>query len=737
MKRFLLSLFLVLTLAIPAAAQSLYPRMSNLPCVYINTFDGWGIYSKTDYVYATLHYVDEADEVTSYDSIQIRGRGNSTWGLPKKPYRIKFLSKQKFLGKGHANAKSWTLLANAGDKTMIRNAVTSEIGSFLGLPFNPSAKFADFVLNDSYQGTYQISDQVEVRKKRVDIMEQDYPIADESNITGGYLLEADGFADGLCFRTRKGAIVTIHYPDEDEIDPTQTQYIEDYVKSFENVLFSKSYADPENGYRPLVDSTSLSQWYIATEISGNVDGFWSTYFYKEQDDPRLFWGPLWDYDIAYGNDDRNGDTRESLMADMAYDGSKAWVVQMWKDPWFARLINRTYKTAIDSGIVNYALGKVDSLVQLLEQSKDLNYEKWGIDKKFLRERVLYSSYDQYVEDLKEYISHHCTYLTTTFAARDKGDSGTDSGKDPAPEPEPDLTFKPEQNYYRIESRKATISFDLNQEDNDTTFYVVAWANTPERLSQDWRITPVNGYYFIQNRVNGMALLDPTEGVSTETTNTGAFFQLSEPDSLDDRQLWTIVPQGSQGYYNIENKASSHTANLNGGFTDNGTAIMSYITDDRNASSGNRLWKFNISDPLPKDTVVTPVPKDSTIVPGPQPGDSTVIPEPQPGDSTVVNPDTIVVNPDTIVTPKDTVDVGIRSIEPRNYALAYNPQSRELHFAAEDPAQLTFTAAIFTTSGEMVRRFPASERHSVADLSRGTYIIVWHVSGKRRSCKLIL
>ena len=97
MKRIAL-LTIISCLSLLSRAQQ-YTRLTNLPHVYIETFDHVSITSKTEYVYSTMHYVDEQDVVTTYDSMEIRGRGNSTWNLPKKPYRIKFHEKEKFLGK--------------------------------------------------------------------------------------------------------------------------------------------------------------------------------------------------------------------------------------------------------------------------------------------------------------------------------------------------------------------------------------------------------------------------------------------------------------------------------------------------------------------------------------------------------------------------------------------------------------------------------------------------------------
>ena len=197
-KRYFACLLLGVLLSVPkgwAQGYSGHERLTNLPHLYINTKTGLPITSKTDDVWAEMWLVDENDEVLYEDSLSIRGRGNSTWGLPKKPYRIKFREKKKLLGGDRANAKKWTLLANHADKTLFRNALASYVGDLCGQPFTPAAKFVDFTLNGEYVGTYQISDKIDVRKKRVNITEQDYPLTEESNITGGYLLEFDGFKD--------------------------------------------------------------------------------------------------------------------------------------------------------------------------------------------------------------------------------------------------------------------------------------------------------------------------------------------------------------------------------------------------------------------------------------------------------------------------------------------------------------------------------------------------------------
>lgn len=661
MKRFYLFMFVAFVAIISVSAQQ-YPRKTNLPTIYINTYDNMPVTSKEIYSYAVMHYVDEQDKVTVYDSLQIRGRGNSTWRLSKKPYRIKFKEKEKFLGKGYAKAKSWTLLANAGDKTLMRNAVTSAMGEFAKLKFNPAYKFVDLVLNNVYLGNYQISDQVEVRPHRVDITEQDLPLQDSSNVSGGYLLEVDGFMDGNWFNTPTYTVpVRIHYPDEEDIVWRQNNYIHNYMRNFEAVLSSDKYADKDKGYRAWIDSVSLANWYIATEISGNIDGFYSTYFYKDCNDTLLYWGPLWDYDIAYANDTRLGDTRYQMMTDVGYGQTKLWINRMWTDKWFQRLINRRFQELIDGGLENRMYQVIDSLQNLLSNSQQLNYNKWGIRTRAYHEVVLFSSYDQYVADLKDYISKHISYLASAFADK----------KPQLPTP----VFIPEDYYYRITNAQTNKAIDLRNAQTTSGTEIVAYDNNEERESEDWQIKPVGNYFIITNRSADVSLTDNAQGgeLSTHLTATTTV-------ANNTRQQWSIVPQGTAGYYNLVNRQTGLTANLSGGNSANNTPIVSYTTDSRNATSKNRLW---------------------------------------------------------YITPSVEITTGISTVnvEPENYALAYNKDEQLLHFGSDTPESLTFKVSVYDINGKLLGTFAANEYYSVSNLPSGVYIITWHVGGKTRSIKL--
>lgn len=663
------STILLLFLLSLQSVYAQYIRKTDLPAIYIETFDGRNIYSKQEYKYCKLYYVDEIDNVISYDSVSIRGRGNSTWNMAKKPYKLKFNNKEKFLGKGYAKAKKWTLLANAGDKTMMRNAVTSAMGAFTSLKFNPAAKFVDLILNNEYIGTYQISDQVEVKAHRVNIEEQPYPITDTTNITGGYLLEVDGFRDGNCFNTSTFYTpVRIHYPEDDEIDSRQTQYIRNYINNtFEKALSSTNFTDSLTGYRAYVDTTSLIDWYLCTEVSANIDGFYSTYFYKEKDNPRLFWGPLWDYDIAYNNDYRIKNEKNlessvnSLMVDIAYNGSRSWIIKMWKDPWFQNKVNERYQELLSLGLVDYLQSKVDSITSLLQQSQELNYEKWGINKRMYHEIVLYSSYDRYVTDLKNFITQHCDYLLQAFA-----DKQTQK---------PVVAFEPQNYYYHITNAKTQKAVSIDGEN------IIQLTNDLGSELQDWIIKKIGSRYQIINRHTNKALNDPTIGDVGPETNVGTQLNVADVNDQDERQLWEIIPQGSAGYYNLLNIHTQHIANLYAGNADENTPIVSYTNDSKNSTSTNRLWFITPNGSIPEE-----------------------------------------------------VD-GINDIkEPEDYALAYNPQTKELHFGCSSPEELTFTVRVYAANGQLVGTFLAKDTFSMLSQRNGVYMVMWSVDGQTRSVK---
>ena len=587
-KRLCLFLLFLVSLCVVKAQE--YSMLTNIPTVYIETFDNEPITSKEDYIYANMIYVTQDGE-TRYDSLKIRGRGNSTWGLAKKPYRIKFKESTKFLGKGFAKNKSWVFLANHADKSLLRNAVTFTMGEFMGLDFNPAAHFVDLVLNGTYLGNYQITDQINVDNKRVEVFEQEEFADDTANITGGYLLEVDGFgySEPYNFHTDKGVLLSIKSPDEDVINDRQVEYIKGCLNGFENALFSSDFTDPENGYRAHVDSASFINWYMATELSANVDGFWSTYMYKDRDNPKLYFGPLWDYDIAYNNCNRVGDVERRSMVDAAFADnlSKLWVKQAMNDPWFNNAVRDAWKTNIDAGIVEYLCNYIDSMANVIDESQRRNFGRYSLASRVYNEIYLYSTYSEYIQQLKDFIVNHSEFLTELFDSRvggigdggGAGDGEDDGDEEPVLEP---FTINDDY-YYRIYNKGTNKVLDLLA-DGKGGYDVVMFSPEFGRDTQLWQVeTFDDGFRFI-NRATGLAFNDPSE-YRNETLD------VAPVDESDLRQKWFVVTVNENNNYNVINAYTDRAINNSGGSSGEGNPVISYDNDDRNYVSNNRQWKI--------------------------------------------------------------------------------------------------------------------------------------------------
>ena len=392
-------------------AQS-YPQRTDVPSVYIETENRRSITSKEQYINCTFIYVD-GDSLGRYENTLIRGRGNSTWwNSDKKSFRVKFEKKQRLLGDGFANAKSWPLLANHGDKTMIRNALTYDLGRFMGMKFCPAARFVDLYLNGNYQGTYQISDQVQVHKKRVEVDED-----------SGWLLEVaneNSKEEPLISSTGFNIMYNIKNPKDQQLTVDRRIAIGRWIQQFESAVASHDYCDPEKGWRAYVDEEDFINWYVGAEITGNIDALYSIYMYKEADNQKMHFGPLWDLDLGYDNS-----SERSLLNNMeAFLG--LWnrpfekiLQRLWQDPWFVQACNDRLRELTDRGLQAYLLSHIDSLRTTIWQTQTENFKKWRINQKVYdwAKHSYYTTYDGYISELKSFVNIHIPYLQRAFAER--------------------------------------------------------------------------------------------------------------------------------------------------------------------------------------------------------------------------------------------------------------------------------------------------------------------------------
>ena len=410
--RFLLVAVVGLLTWSDVSGQGRYTQLTDVPTLYIETENGRSITSKEQYTKCTLTIVD-GDSIATYPDTEIRGRGNSTWwNSDKKAYRIKFATKQKLLGRHFANARSWTLLANHGDKTMIRNALTYDLGRFMGMEFCPAARFVDVYLNGTYRGTYQISDQVQAHKRRIDINEEDGCILEVANENS----REEPYITSSVFRI----MYNVKNPKDDALTMQKRIAIGQWIEGMERAVKGNDFADPERGYRAYIDEQSLVNWYVGAEITGNIDALYSIYMWKDADEQKMHFGPFWDLDIGYDNS-----SERSMLREMeAYLG--LWnrpfeqvLRRMWQDWWFANACADRLNELIANGLQQYLLDHIDSLSAAISQSQAQNYRVWPINQQvfsFEKHRY-YNNYQAYINDLKDFVRVHIPYLQQAFEQR--------------------------------------------------------------------------------------------------------------------------------------------------------------------------------------------------------------------------------------------------------------------------------------------------------------------------------
>ena len=211
--------------------DSIFYQLTNLPTVSFRTQDNIDPYNKEVDIVSSITFIYDNGTKIQEESGTTRLRGNASLAHPKKPYRIKLdTSSRLFKGsdmRSTAKAKKWTLINNYSDKTLMRNLVAYEIARRMGFGYVPWSKPVDVIVNGEYRGCYQLTDQLTLDKNRISITEMEPTDIEGEALTGGYLLELDGYADQEIswFSSAAGNPITIKFPNEDDITTEQAQYI--------------------------------------------------------------------------------------------------------------------------------------------------------------------------------------------------------------------------------------------------------------------------------------------------------------------------------------------------------------------------------------------------------------------------------------------------------------------------------------------------------------------------------
>lgn len=336
-------------------------------------------------------------------SMKIKGRGNSTWLFPKKPYKIKLNSTAVIMGM--PTDKEWVLLANYSDKTLMRNEIAMEMGRRLGMAYVPRTQTVEVNLNSTDLGTYVLTEQVKISTTRVNAVSTD--------VTGGYLIEIDQRRDQTYrFETTTSEPYAIKEPSV----PTAPQlaYIQGYVQDAEDALNSAGFENPTTGYAGYIDVDSFIDWYLVNETLQNSDAgnYSSIYFYKSSGG-KLKMGPLWDFDISIGNNDY---TNAQYTTGWWIRTQSPWFSRLFQDPVFASRVkarwNQMRALSSDLTAVNKMIDRNAYAFDLVQRT---NFFLWDILGIYVwPNRVVTGSYAGEVAAMKTWITARMQWMDQQF-----------------------------------------------------------------------------------------------------------------------------------------------------------------------------------------------------------------------------------------------------------------------------------------------------------------------------------
>ena len=400
----------------------------------------------------TVSVIDK-DGGTNKDLIDaacnIKIRGNTTAGAPKKPWNIKLSSKQKVLGMD--KAKKWCLLANSFDKSLMRNNLVYDFGLENGLQFNMENRFVEVYINGKFNGNYLLTEAVEVKSGRVDIDAYN-PDNNDILLELGTRNEADvnHFTTGVL-----GTTFDINDPEKDGDLPedqlnTKIANVTAYLNNFETALRNRNYDE----ILQYMDEDSFVNFYIVNELFKNADfNFSSTRFYIK--DNKVYAGPCWDYDLSSGN------CKSSYYTDYYVDGvshkgyycqGMNWYRQLFKiDAFYNKVkerykelqykIQNIYKTDSETDIsINHLLDTYGASFERNYKSTDLLGAGWELtndDGYSFAAESGWTTWEQPIEFLRSWLENRNIWLCSEW-----GIDMAQAYEESKPQPEPPTTEEP-------------------------------------------------------------------------------------------------------------------------------------------------------------------------------------------------------------------------------------------------------------------------------------------------------
>ena len=281
-----------------------------------------------------------------YTNVRVKGRGNSSWKMPRRSYQIKLHNRDSVLGM--PPAKKWLLIANYADASMMRNKLMYDLAGQM-MDFAPQAKFADVWIDDEYKGTYLVCQRLATGKTSMNLKSEE-----------GILAEVDTFywydTEYRFSSEYSPAVFTLKdacaddLGKEDSIAEKSFADFENYVRRFEDLLYAED--KDWDQISSMMDVDSFVAFYLLEEFSENPDSCrTSLYMYQDGPDDVLHMGPVWDFDKALGyaqkgkyGGDPERDYVSNIQEYMGTENDCTWYTELMKIPEFQDAVQEYYQT---------------------------------------------------------------------------------------------------------------------------------------------------------------------------------------------------------------------------------------------------------------------------------------------------------------------------------------------------------------------------------------------------------
>ena len=342
---------------------------------------------------------DVKDTLSAFQgTIAMELRGRSSQRHPKLSFAVETLDSAGQKGKavqlpGLPKEKDFVLTANHSDKSLLRNYMAYTLFGQMG-HYAPRVRFVDVMIDGDYRGVYLLGEKIKRGKDRVNISKLDADDNAGDSLTGGYIIKTD-WAQGSNnggwtsnYYPMQGTELQewgFHYPEADDITEPQKAYIKSFVDSFE-IAIDSGWTDGEKGYAHYIDLKSFVDMMIMVELGRNVDGYWlSSYYYKDKNsvDAKLHAGPIWDYDLAFGNFEFYQGYSPAGWHWETYGKTSEHIPRFWhylaQEPGFQDLLKCRW-TELRKNVLSlehvYAL--IDAAAKEIDASQQQNFAVWPI-----------------------------------------------------------------------------------------------------------------------------------------------------------------------------------------------------------------------------------------------------------------------------------------------------------------------------------------------------------------------